>query len=133
MLFLKMCLVITILLRYLLTFFILRRCAIKILRWFNQQFRTNAFYLLTYKSTILFFSVQSGCFRLPQKCRRRWNIVFYVLKVPNVDLKICQYLCFHMKIICWRFHIKIPFTSWDMHAWDMWKVCLQTFGNNRLC
>ena len=25
-------------------------------------------------------------------------------------MKICQYFCLHMKIICWRFHIKTPFT-----------------------
>ena len=24
-------------------------------------------------------------------------------------MKIYQYLCLHMKIICWRFHIKTPF------------------------
>ena len=39
----------------------------------------------------------------------------------NANLKICQYLCLHMKAICWRFHIKIPFTFWDMPAGDMWK------------
>ena len=38
-----------------------------------------------------------------------------------------------MKIIYWRFHIKGPFTFWDMRAWDMWKVCLQTFWDNRIC
>ena len=27
----------------------------------------------------------------------------------NADLKICQYLCLHMKIICRRFHIGKPF------------------------
>ena len=36
-------------------------------------------------------------------------------------------------ICCWRFLIKTPFTFWDMRAWDMWKVCLQTFRNNRIC
>ena len=29
------------------------------------------------------------------------------------------------------FHIKTRFTFWDMHTWDIWKVCLQTFSNNR--
>ena len=31
------------------------------------------------------------------------------------------YLCLHMKIICWRFRIKAPFTFWDIRTWDMWK------------
>ena len=48
----------------------------------------------------------------------------------NADLKICQYLRIHMKIICWRFHIKTPIAFWDMHTWDMWKVGLQTLRNN---
>ena len=39
----------------------------------------------------------------------------------------------HMKIICRRFHIKTPFTFWDMRTWNMWKVSLQTFINNRIC
>ena len=38
-----------------------------------------------------------------------------------------------MKIICWRFHIKTPFIFWDMRTWGMWKVCLQTFTNSRIC
>ena len=42
-------------------------------------------------------------------------------------------LFLHMKIICWIFHIKTPFNFWDMCTWDMWKVCLQTFRNNRIC
>ena len=46
--------------------------------------------------------------------------------------KICQYLRLHTKAICWRFHIKSPFTFWDMHMWNMWKVCLQTFSKNRI-
>ena len=49
------------------------------------------------------------------------------------DFKICQYLRLHMKIICWRFHIKIRFTYWVVRTWDMWKVCLQTFKNIRIC
>ena len=28
---------------------------------------------------------------------------------------------------------KTRFTFWDMRTWDMWKVCLQTFRNNRIC
>ena len=48
----------------------------------------------------------------------------------NADLKICQYIRLHMKIICRRFHIKAPFTFWDMHTWDMRNVCFQTLRNN---
>ena len=37
----------------------------------------------------------------------------------NADLKICQYIRLHMKIIvCRRFHIKTPFTFWEMRTWD---------------
>ena len=45
-------------------------------------------------------------------------------RYTNAALKICQYLCFHMKTVCWRFHIKMPFTLWDIRTWDMWKFCL---------
>ena len=48
-------------------------------------------------------------------------------------MKICQYIRFHMKIISRRLHIETPFTFLDMHTWDMQKVCLQTFRNNRIC
>ena len=53
--------------------------------------------------------------------------------ITNADLKICQYLRLHMIIIYWRFYIKTPFTFWDIRRWDMWKVCLQTLRNNRIC
>ena len=33
----------------------------------------------------------------------------------------------------WKFHIKTPSTFSDMRMWIMWKVCLQTFRNNRIC
>ena len=57
-----------------------------------------------------------------------------LLKVHyNADLKICQYLLLHIKIICWRIHINTLFTFWDMHRWDMWKVCLKTFRNKLIC
>ena len=42
-------------------------------------------------------------------------------------------ICLRMIIICWRFHIKAPFTFCDMHTWDIWKVGLQTFRSNRIC
>ena len=35
-------------------------------------------------------------------------ILYYIFK-------ICQYFRLHMKIIRWKFHIKTPFTFWDMH------------------
>ena len=47
----------------------------------------------------------------------------------NADLNICQYICLHLKITCWKFHIKTPFTFWDMRTWDRWNVCLQTLRN----
>ena len=43
-----------------------------------------------------------------------------------------QYLHLCMKTINQRIHIKTPFTFWNMCTWDMWKVCLQTFINNRI-
>ena len=51
----------------------------------------------------------------------------------NADLKICQYLRLHIKVICRRFCIKKLFPFWDTHTSGMWKVCLQTFRNNRIC
>ena len=51
----------------------------------------------------------------------------------GTELKICQYLCLHMKMICRRFRNKTSFIFWDIRTWDMWKVCLQTFRNNRIC
>ena len=54
-------------------------------------------------------------------------------RYTNADVKICQYFRLHMKIIWWKFHIKTCFTLWDMCTWGMWKVCLQTFRNNRTC
>ena len=35
--------------------------------------------------------------------------------------------------LIWRFHIKTPFTFWDMRPWGMWKVCLQIFRSKRIC
>ena len=49
------------------------------------------------------------------------------------NLKICQYLRLHMKIICSSFHVRTPFIVWDMRKLDMWMVCLQTFRKNRIC
>ena len=70
-----------------------------------------------------------------------WNLPFIdegqwpmYYRYANADLKICQYLCLHMNIICLiTLHVETPFTFSDMRTWDMWKVCLQTFRNNRIC
>ena len=58
---------------------------------------------------------------------------FHHWRYSNADLEICEYLCLHMKIMCWRFHTKTPFTFWDIRTCDIWKVCLQTFRNSRIC
>ena len=55
-----------------------------------------------------------------------------IIRYTNADLKICQYLRLHMKITCRRFHAETPFTFWDRYTWDMWKVFLRTFRNNRI-
>ena len=34
---------------------------------------------------------------------------------------------------CGRLHIKTPFTFWDMPTGFMWKVCLHTYRNNKIC
>ena len=47
-------------------------------------------------------------------------------------MKICQYLRFYMKIIHRKCFIKPPFNFWDLRSRDMWKVCLETFRNNRI-
>ena len=71
------------------------------------------------------------CSACPINCRSCWRNKSSK-RYSNADLKICQYLSLHMKIICRRFHIKTPFTFWDMRTWDMWKVCLQTFKTDRI-
>ena len=64
----------------------------------------------TYRSTIKFFSFKGTLMQI-------WNSA-------NI---------FVFMLICWRFHIKTPFTFWVMRTRDMWKFCLQTFKNNRMC
>ena len=39
---------------------------------------------------------------------------------------------FTYTMICRRFHIITPFVFWDTRTRDMWNVCLQTYGNNRI-
>ena len=52
-------------------------------------------------------------------------------------MKIYQYLCLRMKMICWRFIIKMPFSFWDICDWDMWKVCFDMntnmYENFKIC
>ena len=45
-----------------------------------------------------------------------WTIA--ASRYTNADLKICEYLRLHMKIICWIFHIKTSFPFGDMHTWE---------------
>ena len=70
------------------------------------------------------------CFPVNFAKRFRINFLWNTERYTNVDFKICQYLRLHVNITCWRFHIKTPFTFWDMRTCDMWKICLQTFRNN---
>ena len=63
---------------------------------------------------------------------RNRTLTWKGLKDTKADLRICQNLPLHIQIICWRFHVKAPFISWDIRPWDMWKVCLQTLRNNRI-
>ena len=55
-----------------------------------------------------------------------------IIRYTNADLKICQYLRLHMKITCQRFQDQTLFTFWNRHTWDMYKVFLRTFRNNRI-
>ena len=64
---------------------------------------------------------------------RNWvKKLFNVLRQIVTMKQICQHLRLQMKIMCRKFHIKTPFTFWEIRTWDMWKVCLQTFRNNRI-
>ena len=51
----------------------------------------------------------------------------YVPGYTNADLKICQYIRLHMKMISRRLHIKTSFTFLDMR-----KIYLEIFRNNRM-
>ena len=64
---------------------------------------------------------------VPLPSRIRWFCM--ILKI----MLFSQYLRLHMTIICWRFCIKTPFNFSHMCTLDMWKGCLQTFRNNRIC
>ena len=62
---------------------------------------------------------------------------FYVvfqnnLMYTSVGLKICQYLCLQMKIICQRSCIITPFTFWNECMLGKWNVISQAFKNNRI-
>ena len=78
----------------------------------------------------------SPCFRVllcthygPLQCFstyfRKWKeIGLLCLIFPDYDFS-CDYGR--------RFHIKKAFAFWEMRTWDLWKVCLETFRNNRIC
>ena len=56
----------------------------------------------------------------------------------NVKVHLCRFENLPISLFSYENKmLKIPhlntFTFWDMCIWDMWKVCLQTFRNNRLC
>ena len=65
------------------------------------------------------------------------SVLFLPLRYTNAELTIRQFLRLHIIIIIiiilWRIHIKTPFTFWDMHTEEMWKVCLGTLRNNSIC
>ena len=46
-----------------------------------------------------------------------------IWKSANTSLSLCENN---------RFHIKTHYTFWDIRTWDMWNVCLQTLGNNKM-
>ena len=54
-------------------------------------------------------------------------------RYTNADMKIYQYLRYHIKIISRRFRIITPFTFWVIRIRDKWNVCLQIYRNNRIC
>ena len=51
--------------------------------------------------------------------KSRLDVATVCQRYTNADLKICQYLRLHMKIIYWNFYIQTPFTFWDIHTLDM--------------
>ena len=50
---------------------------------------------------------------------KKVKLVERVQRYTNANMKICQFLRLLMKIICWRFHIKTPFTFSEMPSRDM--------------
>ena len=87
-----------------------------------------------------FVESRQGCARMCKKANESirsnkdllkavWNVKGTLMQIR----KSANIFRLHGKIICWRFHIKTTFNSWDMPAWDIWKVWLQTFWNNRIC
>ena len=64
-----------------------------------------------------------------------WMDSYYNLFSLNVTLmqiwKSANIFVFHIN--AFSFHINAPLTLQDMPSWYMWKFCLQTFRNNRIC
>ena len=76
---------------------------------------------ILYKS----YNSQTSLTQLAQIFVLHCQLVYWIEPFEtNGDLKICLYLCFHMNIICRRFHIITPFIFWDIRTWDIWNVCL---------
>ena len=43
------------------------------------------------------------------KNKKSVKLFAFILRYTNAALKICQYICIHIKIMCCKFHIKSPF------------------------
>ena len=54
-------------------------------------------------------------------------------KSTNANFKIWWYLHLYKKITRRRFLILKLFTFWDVHTWNMWNACIQTFRNKIIC
>ena len=95
--------------------------------WYYQNILKLSYCLLLH--TKFFQKTKRGLelASLPRFLHDFWRKMFLLLYSIKGTLRL------HMKIICWRFHIKTPFTFWDMRTWGVWKVCLQTFINKKLC
>ena len=68
-------------------------------------------------------SLTGGC----EKVFSYKNVKVTLMQIENLSISLSS-----NKIIRWRFYIKTSFTFWDKPTCDMWKVCLQTFRNNRI-
>ena len=71
---------------------------------------------------------------------RTWDRVHFIFEIIVLKVHQCRFenlqikcLCLHTKMICRRFRIITAFTFWVMRTRDIWKVCLQTYRNNRIC
>ena len=82
---------------------------------------------------LYFFEVLLNSESTVKKCGMSATICYVEKYFKGALMQIWKSEYLHLKIICWRFHIKTTFTFWDMCMCDMWKICLQTFRNNRTC